>query len=561
MIRFPPAAVIMMGRSKLFASLSLLGGLLSKHAAAVSSSPVVTTPNGQLRGTVSDYVEGVNVFKGIRYGESTAGDKRWTIAETPGKWTGIVNATEFGNTCPQSTGSIFAPGPIEGDEDCLFLNIWTPDNFTSTSNLPVYFWIYGGRFAVGSGGDSTYDGSGLAQQGIVVVTINYRLDVLGFLAHPDLDTESGIPSGNYGLHDQLAALTWVTKNIQSFGGNPKKITVGGQSAGAASTLLLVYSPLAKGLFQGAIAESGARAPQDPLTSSLASSYRNKTAAENEGVEYLAELNVSTIAEARSLDVDTLLNTGGDDDPVFAGTAFSGNQAYTDPPLYRPVLDGYYLPTTIEQTLAQHRQNDVPIITGNNQDESGANPADYGIIVDLAAYEANNSAIFGPIGLDTEFFDLFPADTDGEANDQNNNFYRNQSLISTYLWANAWAAGGGRSNVYTYYWTHAPPGQTDGVFHGSEINYAMRNIPYATDFEHATLNWTSTDIQIMDVMSSYWINFIRTGNPNGCNLATWNPSTSAAKTTMQLGDAWKTIPVGSSAAIELVEEYFSHEIVH
>ena len=230
---------------------------------AASSAPIVTTSQGSLRGTVSEYVSGVNVFKGIRYANSTAGSLRWTHPPGPAKsWSGIINATIFAPECPQIDKS--AGNTIVGDEDCLFLNVWTPEGFTNTSNYPVYFWIYGGRFEGGSGSALTYDGSGLAKRGVVVVTINYRLGTLGWLVHPELSAETGYnASGNWGLMDQQAALHWTYENIQYFGGNYSQITVGGQSAGAASSLDMVYSPQAAGLFKGAISESGARAPRDP----------------------------------------------------------------------------------------------------------------------------------------------------------------------------------------------------------------------------------------------------------------------------------------------------------
>jgi carboxylesterase 2 len=552
-----------MVQTTFFTYLGVLGGILVSHVAAVAS-PIVQTRNGYLQGTASDYVDGVNVFKGIRFANSTAGVNRWTHPPHPDTWTGIRNATEFANGCPQSTGPPGSGGAITGDEDCLFLNIWTPENFTTTSNYPVYFWIYGGRFSGGSGSDLTYEASGLAKQGVVVVTINYRLGALGYLAHPTLSEEFGAiygtnSSGNWGLHDQIAALHWTNENIQEFGGNPSQITIGGQSAGAGSVLMLVYSPLATGLFQGAIAESGARAPHDPMTGSLASSHRNLSYAESQGVTYLQELNVTTIAEARDLSVSDILSTGSSSDTIFVGTPYENSQAYMEPPLYRPVIDGYVLPQNYDDTLANHLQNDVPIMTGNNKDESGASPTDTG--VDVATYNTSQSAIFEPIGLSDRYFELFPATTDLEAGAQTNQFYGNQSLVGSWLWADLWAQGGGKSDVYTYYWTHAPPGQSSGAFHGSEINYAFHNIPWGTTLMGASLNWTSVDYQIQDTISSYWVNFIRSGNPNGGNLTEWEPSTNGSKKTMTLGDSYGSKTVGSDDVIEFIEDYFGQEIAY
>ncbi|KAL1638090.1 hypothetical protein SLS58_009016 [Diplodia intermedia] len=529
-----------------------LAGAILLGSVAAESSPVVETHNGYVRGTTSDYVSGVNVFKGIRYANAPTGEYRWAHPPHPDSWTGIKNATEYPPECPQTSDG---QGSVSGDEDCLFLNIYTPANFTTTSNYPVYFWIFGGRYEGGSSSALTYEGSGLASQGVVVVTINYRLGALGFLAHPDLTADAGIPSGNWGIHDQIAALHWTNENIQNFGGNPSQITIGGQSAGAGSAVTHVYSPLSAGLFQGAIAESGARDPQDPLTGSLASSHRNMSAALAEGITYFSQLNVSTIAEARNLSVETILSTGTTQDTIFAGTRFDGNQAYQEPPLYRPVVDGYVLPHTYAQLLA-NRSNDVPIMTGNNKDESGASsPAPS---MNASAYNSTNKALFEPLGLFEKFFDLFPAHTAEDAAMQTNNYYRNTSLVSTMGWVKDWVAGGAKSNVYTYYWTHAPPGQSAGAFHGSELNYAFDNIPWGTTLQDEALNWTSLDRTVATNLSHYWVNFIKNGDPNGGDLAVWERATQAnsSNTTMHLGGpVWGAVPVGSEEVVGLIEDFF------
>ncbi|MCJ1441104.1 MAG: hypothetical protein MMC23_001590 [Stictis urceolatum] len=535
------------------------------RAVAADPNPVVSTHNGYVRGTLSEYAP-VNVFKGIRFAASTGGAARWTHPPEPARFSGIYNATSFGNECPQVAmgegmgggGGGGGTSSVAGDEDCLFLNIWTPEDFTASSNYPVYFWIYGGRFTGGSGSAATYDGSGLAKKGIVVVTSNYRLGSLGFLAHPTLSAESGNhnASGNWGLQDQIAALHWTNENIQQFGGNPGQITIGGQSAGAGSVLALTYSPLGKGLFQGVIAESGARGTHDPLTGSLASSHRNLSTAEAQGVTYLQSLNVSSIDQARNTSLATIMSGSNQADTTFENTPFENNQAYMAPPLFRPVVDGYVLPLSYTNSLANNSHNDVAIMTGNNKDESGASPDPQ---VDLAVYRQNNSAIFAPLGLSDRFFELFPANTSEQASEMTNYLYRNQSLVSSWLWADAWTAGGARNNVYTYYWDHAPPGQSNGAFHGSEINYAFNNIPYGTTLQGQTLNWTSTDYNIAEIMSSYWVNFIGTGDPNGGNLTRWEPSSQSDKATMHLGNEYGSMSIASESVIALFKEYFSREI--
>lgn len=537
-------------------ALALLGFALTLPSLTLAdSSPVVGGNHGSVRGTVSEYVEGVNVFKGIRYSNAPTGSLRWTHSPEPTVLNYTVNATEFGPECAQLVN-----GVVEGDEDCLFLNVWTPEGFTNTSNYPVFFWAYGGRFEGGSASLVTYDGSALAKKGVVVITMNYRLGPLGWLAHPDLSEENAVSkgynaSGNWGMMDQQAALHWTVENVVNFGGDNNTITVGGQSAGSALALDVAFSPQIPGLFQRIISESGARSPHDPLTGSLATSHLTQAQAQAEGIAYLQSLNVSTIAEARNLSLATLLGADDASDTTFDGTSFDGNPAYQNPPLWRPVVDGYYLQHDYEYALTRNNHSDVPILTGNNRDESGASPNPG---VDLATYKANNTAIFEPLGLADKFFELFPASTDAEANNQTNNLYRNQSLISTWSWANEWAAGGAKSNVYTYYWTHAPPGQSNGAFHGSEINYVFNNLAYAPTLNNQTLTYTAEDYAIADKIQTYWVNFMKNGDPNGGNLTFWAPSNNVSKNTMVLGDSFGTIKVGSDEVIKLFEDFFAQE---
>lgn len=252
--------------------------------------PVIDTHYGTIHGGLSPFAGGDQafVYKGIPYAQPPTGANRWTKVSGPSYW-GELNATEFGPQCAQtiSDAGIFSSGKNTTSEDCLTLNIWTPayknQSDMSSKKLPVFFWIYGGRFTGGSGDVRTYDGTGFAQKDIIVVTINYRLGPFGFLAHPELTAESGTnSSGNYGILDQQAALHWVNENIAKFGGNPDQITVGGQSAGSASALDAMWSPLAEGLAAGIIAESGARGPHDRMTGTVATSYRTKKAAEAQG---------------------------------------------------------------------------------------------------------------------------------------------------------------------------------------------------------------------------------------------------------------------------------------
>ncbi|KAF2708147.1 alpha/beta-hydrolase [Pleomassaria siparia CBS 279.74] len=514
--------------------------LSATFAVAVTSLPTINVSQGQLQGMISPYRSGATVYRGIPFAAPPTGDLRWKAPQAASSWVGVLNATTFGPQCAQMAGgpaSIFGNGLSTSSEDCLTLNVWTP-TYNSTSDLtskklPVYVWIFGGRFSGGSGDVKTYDGSGLAIKDVIVVTLNYRLGAFGFLAHPELSAESGHnSSGNYGILDQQFALKWVQDNIASFGGNPNQVVVGGQSAGSASALDVMYSGLTDGLVHGVIAESGARASRDPLTGALATSHREKSAAEAEGVSYLkTTLNVSSIAAARNVSVDTLMRSGMESDTTFDGTVYANlSGAFMNPPLFRPVIDGYVLPYSYGKCLGSNKHLDVPVLTGNNKDESGASPTtDFSV----ANYTADFSKMFQ--NYSAEFLSLYPPGNDSSAGSQANEFYRDLSRTSTWEWAAELTAGGAKSNVYTYYFTHTPPeNSAAGAYHGSELWYTFNNIPYAA-YDNAT--WTTEDYAIAETMSNYWVNFIKTGNPNGGNLTTWTPSNKNTTSTMWLGNSW------------------------
>ncbi|RDW87245.1 carboxylic ester hydrolase-18 [Coleophoma crateriformis] len=538
--------------------LSLLAGLAASPLALGAalkqrSNQVVTTSYGTLQGATSDLNDAVTVYKGIPFATPPVGNLRWTAPTNPSNWTGVLNATAFGADCAQSYAalSIFGSGSTDISEDCLYLNVWAPANATAESNLPVYVWIYGGRFTGGSGSVPTYDGSHLASKDIVVVTINYRMGPFGFLAHPELSAESGHnSSGNYGLLDQIQALTFLQSEIAAFGGNPDHMTVGGQSAGSASALDMMYSPLSSGKIVGCIPESGARGPHDPETYGLATAHRSADAALAAGVEFLADMNVTSIAELRNVSMATLLTADNDMDTVLVGTAFENASAIMEPPAWRPVIDGYVLPYNYGQSLLLDAHGDIPIMTGNNKDESGASPSPG---LTLATFKTQFGEMLG--NLSSTFFELYPADNDTAANNASNDFWRDESRMSTWDWAQAWYAGGAKSNVYVYYFTHAPPNQTSGAYHGSELWYAFGNIP-----TFYNLTWTDFDYALQAQISEYWANFIKTGNPNGGNLTEFPATTTNVSQVMWLGDSTgSSYLTTTTEKAELIQEFFSQQI--
>ncbi|CAK7203120.1 hypothetical protein SEUCBS139899_005849 [Sporothrix eucalyptigena] len=507
----------------------------------MASLEPVRVASGLLQGKRSEYNENITVYKGVPYAATTGGDNRWRAPQPREPWDGVRLADSYGPPCPQVP---FGPMNIlpNQDEDCLSLNIWTPATKPAEEKLPVYVWIYGGRFIAGSGSELAYEGTGLASKGIVVVTLNYRVGILGFLSTPELDAESGHnASGNYGILDQVAALQWVQENIAAFGGDPTSVTIGGQSAGGASVGIHLLSPVSRGLFHRGIPQSGQRYPRDPLLSGLAPAYRTKEKATRQGVATLAEKGAANIAELRALPLDVLLEGNNKNDDVW------GN-----PPFYRPCIDGWVLPLTFEESLNKGIQADVPVLTGHNYDEGGTY-ADPDFNADDMKACAQQK--YGPLA--DRFLELYPLSETVDAREAWNQAARDNSCVTTALWVQEFHKHA-HSPVFGYLYTHAPParkggpdappsrqaigaaapensvpklriyekavprseytyskigpGARFGAFHGAEIPYALNNL-YAQD----GYPYGETDFAVASVISGYWSNFIKSGNPNGGDL--------------------------------------------
>lgn len=529
------------------------------------SAHTVRVSTGLVQGVQSEYNDSITVYKGIPYAASTAGENRWREPQPRAPWKDIFLADNFGPPCPQ-----IAFGPMNilptQSEDCLSLNIWTPVK-SLEKKMPVYVWIYGGRFIAGSGSEQAYDGTGLASKGVVVVTLNYRVGILGFLATPELSDESGHnASGNYGILDQIAALKWVKENISAFGGDPCKVTIGGQSAGGASTAIHVLSPLSRGLFRAAIPQSGWRYARDPLLSGLAPAYRTKEKAETQGIATVKEKGASNIAEMRKLPLDVLLEGNNKNDDVW------GN-----PPFYRPCVDGWVLPYGYEESLKRGIQADVPVMTGHNADEGGTY-ADPDFNEDDLKSCAKQK--YGPLA--ERFLELYPVGNAVDAREAWNQAARDNSRVTVALWAEQYHKHC-KSPVFGYFYTHAPParkggpdappsrqavgaagpdsapklriyekdvprseytyskigpGARHGAFHGAEIPFVLNNL-YAQD----GYPYGDDDKAVAATMSDYWSNFIQTGNPNGKGLPEFVPTTNDK--IMRLGKECYPIPLAES----------------
>lgn len=494
-------------------------------------STIVQTQYGAVEGEARG---GLRIFRGIPYGADTSGENRWRPPQPPTPWEGVREATAFGPICAQNQRG----GTYATSEDCLSLNVWTPATDVG-ERRPVLVWIHGGRFIWGGAAEPEYDGAALAAKGLVVVTLNYRLGVFGFLAHPELSDESGHDaSGNYGLMDQIAALHWVQANIEAFGGDPGRVTIAGQSAGAACVLNHLHSPQTRGLFHGAIAESGAMHPRDPLLAHKAAAYRHLADAEKEGIAYAAACGAAGIAEMRRLPAEVLL--AGND-------AAEPGHGPMGPPIFRPVLDGWVFPRSYSAALSSPPANDVPVITGTNKDEDGASPFPR---ITLADYVADAQARYGDRAQ--EFLELYPARTDEEARAAANEAARDSSRVSTLLWARR-RAEHATSDVYRYFWTHPAPGpdaEQRGAFHGAEIFYFINSLACVER------PWTDTDREIAETMSGYIARFVSTGDPNGVGEPRWEPTRPEVAQTMTLGDEFAPIhSAGSAAKEEFLTSWF------
>jgi para-nitrobenzyl esterase len=493
--------------------LLLLSGVLcvvARPSAQIAAQVRIET--GALAGVAGANQPTVRAFRGIPYAAPPLGENRWRAPQPAARWDGVRNADAFGAPC--AAGAPFggrggargaAPGQAPAaaappreparSEDCLYANVWT-SAASANDKRPVMVWIYGGGFTGGSGGMAWYDGENLAAKGPVIVTFNYRLGSLGFFAHPDLAKEAGHPgSGNYGMMDAIAALQWVKRNISAFGGDPNNVTVAGESAGANMIGALVGSPQAKGLFTRAIAESGG------WMGLTMARMRSSADAEAAGAKAVEALGVKSMAELRARPMNDL-----------TGLQSAGL-----------LVDGYVIPEDVSLTFANGKQNAVDVLTGSNKDE-----ANFGICgpaaglagrggqgMTLEAFKSAADRKFGELA--SQYLKLYPAATDTDAQRAAHEACADEISWNMRQWAVAQAAKG--KKAYTYFFSHIQTvnGQPSpqGATHTAEISFAWNN-PKG----QPTQTWNEVDLKLADQMSSYWVNFISKGDPNGAGLARW-----------------------------------------
>jgi len=479
----------------------LLGLLLGVHSACAqpTSNMQVTTSDGVLEGVVSADGQ-VRTFKGIPYAAPPVGLLRWKPPQPVTPWTGVRKAVDYGPRAMQ--GRIYSDmvfhdaGP---SEDCLYLNVWMPAN-PPQAKLPVMVWIHGGGFIAGASSEPRQDGGNLSKKGAIVVSMNYRMGIFGFFAHPELTKESEHgASGNYGLLDMVAALQWVKKNIATFGGDPDNVTIFGESAGSFAVSALMASPLAKGLFCRAIGESGALVGGARPTNT-------RKQAEQTGVKFAKSAFRTTSLEA--------LRAKSAQDLLDAALSQPHNP-------FRPDIDGYFLPEESASIYSAGQQSHVPLLAGWNRDEGGYRSYFANRKPTLKNYVAQAHHRFSTNADD--FLKVYSATNDAEAKRAAADFAGDQFIaFSTWKWIELQLKTGG-SPVYRYEFDqtlplplNAKPGTEPTAPHASEIEFVFRVLPSKSQ----SLPWRPEDHAVSELMASYWSNFAKTGDPNGPGLPPW-----------------------------------------
>ncbi|MBU1111743.1 MAG: carboxylesterase/lipase family protein [archaeon] len=486
----------------------------------VSQGPIIELDSGAVQGKT---VNGIKSYLGIPYAKPPINELRWKPPQEPVPWYGTKKTTEFGAACSQP--QLFSSSSNEKmSEDCLYINVWTSAK-NKNENLPVMVWIYGGAFLVGEAGLDPYHGANLASEGVVVVTFNYRLGSLGFLAHPDLSQESlENTSGNYGYMDQIEALRWVQRNIKQFGGDPNKVTIFGESAGSISVTSLMVSPLTKGLFQRVIAQSGT-----PVINKYV--FLNSTGPITKAYE-MGEKLEKAIGCDQVEDILFCLRNKTPEELILAsnsgiGISIKGLE-------FSPVIDGYVIPEDPVNLFLEGKIQDVPLMIGTNANEGTIFVLDEGIMPDgsvignnekndesqaIRKYEYWVQEVFGENS--SQILEQFPTTKE-------NIFSTFSEIYTLTLFAQpahliAQSTAVKNPNVYLYQFNHVPPAAESnilGACHGCEIPYVFGNLNQE--------EYSETDFELSEKMMNYWTNFAKTGNPNSEGLEEWPIYTGSEK---------------------------------
>jgi para-nitrobenzyl esterase len=449
----------------------------------------VKTKNGVVEGTLES--SGIKSFKGIPYAAPPVGELRWKKPQPVKNWTGVLETKKFGPRAMQAP--IFSDMQFRSNgvsEDCLYLNVWTPAK-SSKEKLPVLVYFYGGGFVAGDGSEGRYDGEKMAEKGIVAITVNYRLGLFGFFAHPELTKESGYNgSGNYGLLDQSAALKWVQENIAAFGGDPKRVTIAGESAGSVSVSAQMASPLSRNTFSAAIAESG----------SLLGTLRavSLSTVEKTGEEFASKVGAKSLADLRKMNADSLL---------------AASMKY-GPFRFTVAVDGYMFPKSPYEIFESGEQAKVALLGGWNSEESGAG----GILGNQKPTVENfTAAVKRLYGNNADkILAVYKPSSDADVEQVATDLAGDRFIgFSTWKLLDIHSKTSGQP-VYRYYYAQPRPG-AKGAAHSAEIEYAMNNLHYNKVFD-----WTEDDRKVSKLMHEYFVNFIKKHDPNGPGLPKWSP---------------------------------------
>jgi para-nitrobenzyl esterase len=470
--------------------MAIFGLTLGLPAPAHAVSLTVKTAQGKARGKTIDNGQ-VRAFLGLPYAAPPMGDLRWKPPQPPSSWKGERDATRFGAHCAQ--GHLFDDIIFQDDgasEDCLFLNVYAPANATANSRLPVLFWIHGGGYAVGASSEPRHNGDFLPLKGVMLVTINYRLGVFGFLATAELAKEANGAAGNYGLLDMVAALQWVKANIGNFGGDPENVTIFGESAGSFAVSTLMAAPVARGLFHKAIGESGA-AFSDTLSADTLEAREKKDGS------WVTTLGVKSLEELRALPADKILDAA-------KSRGITG---------FSPVVDSRFLTGPVADTYAAGKQAHVPLLAGWNRDEN-TSLANGMTAEKWKAYAAEQFK-----ERSAESLKLYPADTDAQALRSAIDYGSDNFIaFATWKWIEAHRKTGD-SPIYRYHLElAAPPSKYHPgtfAFHSDDIEYVFGTL----DTRPGAV-WRPEDRKLSEQMMSYWTNFAKTGDPNGPGLPPW-----------------------------------------
>ncbi len=505
--------------------------VVSVFFAVSCSPPPLTTTVDVTEGTIEGVEQdGVFSYKGIPFAAPPVGDLRWKAPQPAKAWTDVRAADTFAPGCMQdSSMSAMTGAPANFGEDCLYLNVWTAAK-TAGEKRAVMVWIHGGAFVGGMTGTPMFDGTKFAQKGVVLVSIAYRLGVFGFMAHPELSRESGNGSGTYGIQDMIAGLQWVKNNIAQFGGDPSRVTIFGESAGGIAVGMLSAAPLAKGLFQRAISESGGSFAPPRIADEAGQNVPSLKLAESNGESFLKKLGAANIKAARALPAEQIQKA--------AGGGMSGVRFW-------PVADGYVIPGDPYALYEKGRFNDTPILAGTNSNEGGLfmrSP------ITAEDFEKQIRSGYGE-RADT-ILSAYPHSTDAEAARASADVFREFAFAwPTWAWARLQSRMGS-GQAFVYYYDHRTPASPDGANHAAEVSYVFGN------FGGPGGEPGPEELALSNLMQSYWINFAETGNPNGSGLPHWPNFTEEDQKVLYFNATARAEPIPNLEKLKAFDSYYS-----